>query len=85
VAEDDNDDRAREEKAEAIRREILELKAQNHADGSSKSDQVEIQSPVESKVKPLKIPMKPKMVEGGKPAQQPRDRFYKNSVLAEKF
>ena len=57
------DERAREEKAEAIRREILELKSRTLEDENK--DLVEIQSPVESKVKPLKIPMKPKVVEGG--------------------
>jgi hypothetical protein len=62
------DERTREQKAEAIRREILELKSQNNDEKSMGSD-VEIQSPIESKVKPLKIPMKPKMVDGGK---QPR-------------
>ena len=61
----DIDERTREQKAEAIRREILELKSQNKDEKSIGSD-VEIQSPIESKVKPLKIPMKPKMVDGGK-------------------
>merc|ERR1712016_69778 len=62
----------REEKAEAIRREILEAKAtgqQKPAANSDSSDNasdgvdIQIQSPIEAKVKPLKIPLKPKLVE----------------------
>ena len=65
----------REEKAEAIRREILEAKAlakkqaeeeaifaQNEAASNSDNREVKILSPVESKVKPLKISMKPKII-----------------------
>jgi len=57
----------REEKAEAIRREILEAKALGHKPTSDGSDtgsgDIQIQSPIEAKVKPLKIPLKPKLVE----------------------
>lgn len=57
----------REDKAEAIRREIQELKAnkdtKQESDGGRSSADIQIQSPVEVKVKPLRIPMKPKIVE----------------------
>ena len=59
---------SREERAEAIRREILEAKAQD--DGSGGSD-IQIQSPVEAKVKPLRIPMKPKLVENVESTKRP--------------
>ena len=51
-------------KAEAIRREIEEAKAAQAAEvQETVSDtEIEFQGPVESKVKPLKIPMKPKIL-----------------------
>ena len=54
---------SREEKAQAIRREILEAKAGGDKSDQSSSSEIQIQSPVEVKVKPLRIPMKPKIVE----------------------
>jgi hypothetical protein len=66
VSDENYEEKTREQKAEAIRREILLLKAQNKEDEEANLSNVEIQSPVESKVKPLKIPMKPKMVDGVK-------------------
>ena len=52
------------EKAEAIRREIEEAKAARAAEvQETVSDtEIEFQEPIESKVKPLKIPMKPKIL-----------------------
>jgi len=70
VNDESYEEKTREQKAEAIRREILLLKAQNKEEEESNLSNVEIQSPVESKVKPLKIPMKPKMVDGGKQHQR---------------
>jgi hypothetical protein len=56
----------RVQKAEAIRREILNAKALGQKQPSEASDtgsgDILMQSPVEVKVKPLKIPMKPKLV-----------------------
>ena len=79
---DSSDDRAREEKAAAIRREILELKSQTKDDDSkSNGSDVEIQSPIESKVKPLKIPMKPKMVDGGGGPKQSQHRGVPGATL----
>lgn len=51
-------------KAEAIRREIEEAKAARAAEAQlTVSDtEIEFQAPIESKVKPLKIPMKPKIL-----------------------
>ena len=57
---------SREEKALAIRREILEAKAKgDHSSetGDTSCSEIQIQSPVEVKVKPLRIPMKPKLLE----------------------
>ena len=57
---------SREERAQAIRKEILDAKAnKNDGDKSdqSSSSEIQIQSPVEVKVKPLRLPMKPKLVE----------------------
>ena len=56
-------------KAEAIRMEIINARAQARAQSSeSVSDtEVELQAPIESKVKPLKIPMKPKISEKSNP------------------
>merc|ERR1719495_901006 len=48
-----------DEKAEAIRREIEQAKAQ--AQETVSDTEIEFQAPIESKVKPLKIPMKPKI------------------------
>jgi hypothetical protein len=48
------------EKAEAIRREIEQAKAQ--ALETVSDTEIEFQAPIESKVKPLKIPMKPKIM-----------------------
>ena len=59
----------REERAEAIRREILDAKAQDEV-GSGSSD-IQMQSPVEAKVKPLRIPMKPKLVESVENTNRP--------------
>ena len=52
------------QKAEAIRREIEEAKAARAAEAQlTVSDtEIEFQAPIESKVKPLKIPMKPKIL-----------------------
>merc|ERR1712106_25285 len=47
-----------DEKAEAIRREIEEARAR--AQETVSDTEIEFQAPIESKVKPLKIPMKPK-------------------------
>ncbi len=62
-----NDTRDREERAEAIRREILEAKESDkkQASGTGSGSDIQIQSPVEVKVKPLKIPMKPKLIGDG--------------------
>jgi len=49
-----------DEKAEAIRREIEEARAR--AQETVSDTEIEFQAPIESKVKPLKIPMKPKMM-----------------------
>ena len=48
-------------KAESIRREIEEARAQAHETVSD--TEIEFQEPIESKVKPLKIPMKPKIID----------------------
>ena len=59
-----------EEKAEAIRLEIANARAQALAEKSKASDsdtEIEFQEPIESKVKPLKIPMKQKVVEKPQP------------------
>ena len=50
-----------EAKAEIIRREIEDARAQIHDTVSD--TEIEFQDPVESKVKPLKIPMKPKLLD----------------------
>ena len=79
LAEQPVESMTREEKAEAIRREILEAKAtgggghnisgganNNNSDSSDNASpgvDIQIQSPIEAKVKPLKIPLKPKLVE----------------------
>ena len=59
------------QKAEAIRREIEEARAARAAEAQTVSDtEIEFQEPIESKVKPLKIPMKPKILNspgGGSP------------------
>merc|ERR1719397_1215301 len=47
-------------KAESIRREIEEARA--NAQETVSDTEIEFQEPIESKVKPLKIPMKPKLV-----------------------
>ena len=70
-----------EAKAEAIRKEIEEAKTlqqeQVITDGN-----VEIQTPIESKVKPLKIPMKPKLVKSSDvSAARERDRGVPGSKL----
>jgi len=49
-----------DEKAEAIRREIEQARAQ--AQETVSDTEIEFQAPIESKVKPLKIPMKPKIM-----------------------
>jgi len=49
-----------DEKAEAIRREIEEARAR--AQETVSDTEIEFQAPIESKVKPLKIPMKPKIL-----------------------
>merc|ERR1719474_283485 len=49
-----------EEKAEAIRKEIEDARAQ--AQETVSDTEIEFQAPIESKVKPLKIPMKPKIL-----------------------
>ena len=60
----EEEQRRREEK---LQKRILGL-----ATSSSSDNNVEMQSPIESKVKPLKIPMKPKIVGPASPnAQQP--------------
>ena len=51
-----------DEKAEAIRREIEEAKAAHDAHETVSDTEIEFQAPIESKVKPLKIPMKPKIM-----------------------
>jgi len=48
-------------KAESIRREIQEARAK--AQETVSDTEIEFQEPVESKVKPLKIPMKPKLID----------------------
>ena len=58
----EEEQRKREEK---LQKRILGLAT------SSSSDNVEMQSPIESKVKPLKIPMKPKIVGPASPNSQP--------------
>ena len=75
----------REEKAEAIRREILEakalakkqaeedaIKAQNEEATNSDSREVKILSPVESKVKPPKMSIKPNI--GGSEDTVPQNK-----------
>ncbi len=49
-----------DEKAENIRREIEEARA--NAQETVSDTEIEFQEPIESKVKPLKIPMKPKLL-----------------------
>jgi len=49
-----------EEKAEAIRKEIEDARAK--AQETVSDTEIEFQAPIESKVKPLKIPMKPKIL-----------------------
>merc|ERR1719187_1332217 len=56
-----------EEKADAIRREIQEARAQ--AQETVSDTEIDFQEPIESKVKPLKIPMKPKIMT--KPEKKP--------------
>ena len=52
-----------ESKAEKIRREIEEARAAQQQETTEVSDtEIEFQEPIESKVKPLKIPMKPKLL-----------------------
>ena len=53
-----------DEKAEAIRREIEQARAAHEQEShETVSDtEIEFQEPIESKVKPLKIPMKPKIL-----------------------
>lgn len=51
-----------DQKQEAIRREIEEAKAAHEAQETVSDTEIEFQPPIESKVKPLKIPMKPKMM-----------------------
>ena len=70
IGDESYEEKTREQKAEAIRREILLLKAQNKEEEEANLSNVEIQSPIESKVKPLKIPMKPKMVDAAKQHQR---------------
>ena len=48
-------------KAESIRREIEEARAKAHETVSD--TEIEFQEPIESRVKPLKLPMKPKLVD----------------------
>ena len=50
-----------DEKQEAIRREIEEARAAQAQETVSDTE-IEFQEPIESKVKPLKIPMKPKLL-----------------------
>ena len=59
----EEEQRRREEK---LQKRILGL-----ATSSSSDNNVEMQSPIESKVKPLKIPMKPKIVGPASPNSQP--------------
>ena len=57
------DDEERERKAEAIKREIEEAKAQKQHDAEAEKEvEIKLQDPVEAKVKPLKIRMRPKLV-----------------------
>ena len=57
-----------DQKQEAIRREIEEAKAAHEAQETVSDTEIEFQPPIESKVKPLKIPMKPKMMNNSTPA-----------------
>lgn len=71
-----------EEKAEAIRMEIANARAQALAAKSQASDSdtdIEFQDPIESKVKPLKIPMKPKVVEKPQPGNSGNSLRINNS------
>merc|ERR1712029_811286 len=54
-----------EEKAEAIRKEIEDARAK--AQETVSDTEIEFQAPIESKVKPLKIPMKPKILNSSAP------------------
>lgn len=56
-----------DEKAEAIRREIEEAKAAHDSHETVSDTEIEFQAPIESKVKPLKIPMKPKIMSSAGP------------------
>ena len=55
-----------DQKQEAIRREIEEARAAHEAQETVSDTEIEFQPPIESKVKPLKIPMKPKQMCGVK-------------------
>ena len=61
-----------ESKAERIRQEIEEARAaQKHQETTVVSDtEIEFQDPIESKVKPLKIPMKPKLLGNPEPSRR---------------
>jgi len=64
-------------KAEAIRKEIMDAKQQQQQQSAeATAKDVQMQSPVESKVKPLKIPIKPKIsnAQQQQPQQQPQAR-----------
>jgi len=68
-------------KAESIRREIEEARA--NAQETVSDTEIEFQEPIESKVKPLKIPMKPKLIDNSevsnKGSPETRLRINQNS------
>ena len=51
-----------DQKQEAIRKEIEEARAAHETQETVSDTEIEFQPPIESKVKPLKIPMKPKIM-----------------------
>ena len=61
-----------DEKAQAIRREIEEARAAHESHETVSDTEIEFQAPIESKVKPLKIPMKPRLLNS--PGQQQQQR-----------
>ena len=61
-----------DQKQEAIRREIEEARAAHEAQETVSDTEIEFQPPIESKVKPLKIPMKPKMMNNSTTASSNR-------------
>jgi len=61
-----------DQKQEAIRREIEEARAAHEGQETVSDTEIEFQPPIESKVKPLKIPMKPKMINSSSTASNNR-------------